>query len=180
MPKPIDVNRFDQDFIYDLDLPMPSWRWMAKFSGPDMPGVDWNALLVERVSAPNGEVLEIASSFGAGRTLYYPSFPNTGQVSISFYETEEGAANLSLVNWGNVVKSPQGFYGLPVDYKCKLLINLFGYSSNSHPVYAYSFEGVWPADTGQLDLSYDEDNRIIVTTSFACDAILSGARVGRR
>jgi hypothetical protein len=178
MVKAIDVNKFDQNFIYTLDTPMPKWRWMAKFIGPDIPGVDFNALLVERIAGPNGETLQVDSSFGGGRTTYFPSFPDSGPITLSIYETDAGAANLSIANWKEKVKSQEGWYGLPVDYKCRLIVNLFGYQSNTQPVYTYSFEGVWPSDAGQLDLSYTEDDRIIITGTFSTDRILTGARAG--
>lgn len=176
MARPIDVNKFDQNAIYDLPPPMPDWRWKAKFDGPEMSGVNFNDLIIEKVSAPNGEVIQVDSSFGGGRTTYFPSFPETGQITISMYETDTGAANLSLASWGDAVKSQDGWYGLPINYKGTLIVNLFGYSSNVQPVYSYSFEGIWPSDTGTFDLGYDNDGRLIISVTFSVDRILTGAR----
>lgn len=178
MPKPIDVNRYEQDFIYSLELPMPNWRWRAKFSGPAISGLDYEALLVESVNGPNGEKLDVDSSFGGGRTTYFPSFPQVDTISVTCYETDTGAANLALGKWGEAVKSPKGFYGLPSHYKGKLLVNMFGYSSNVAPVYSWSFEGIWPSDTGSIELNYTDSGRLTVTTTFSVDRIITGTRAG--
>lgn len=180
MPKPIDINKFDQNFIYDLELPMPKWRWVSKIIGPQggIPGVDFDALLIESITLPNGEVLSPSPSFGGGRTTFYPDFPEVSSISVNFYETETGAANLALGNWQEAVKSREGWFGLPAKYKCRLLTNLFGYSSNRQAVMAYSGEGIWPSDGGTFDLNYTEDERLIISVTLSCDRILKGTRAG--
>lgn len=178
MPKPIDINKFDQNVIYDLELPMPKWRWISKIVGPQdgIAGVDFDALLVESITLPNGEVLGQNPSFGGGRTTYYPDFPEVSTISVNFYETETGAANLAISNWQEAVKSRTGWYGLPAKYKCRLLTNLFGYSSNVQAVMSYSAEGVWPVDAGTLDLNYTEDDRLVLSVTMSVDRILKGTR----
>ncbi len=180
MPKTIDVNTFDQNFIYDLEMPMPKWRWVSKLIAPNesLKNVDFEALLIESITLPNGEVLGQNPSFGGGRTTYYPDFPEVSTISVNVYETETGAANLALANWQEAVKSREGWYGLPAKYKCSLMTNLFGYSSNKQAVMGYTCTGVWPVDGGSLDLNYTEDERLVVTISLSCDRILKGTRAG--
>ena len=178
MAKVVDLNTYDPNLIYQLDLPMPAWRWVAKFTGPSIPGVNFDHLVIEKVTLPNGESLPASGSFGSGRTTYYPDFPEVSTISVDMYETQAGVANLSLTNWQLAVKSRDGWYGIPTDYKCELRANLFGYLSNTQSVLTYSAEGVWPTDAGSLDLNYTEDNRTIVTATFSCDRILKGTRAG--
>lgn len=180
MSKPIDLNKFDQEFIYQLDLPMPAWRWVSKIIPPSggIKGVDFDALIVESITLPNGEVLGQNPSFGGGRTTYFPDFPEVSTVSVNFFESETGAANLALGNWQEAVKSREGWYGLPHAYKCRLVTNLFGYSSNTQAVMAYSLEGVWPVDGGTFDLNHTNDERLIITATLSADRILKGTRAG--
>ncbi len=171
-----DLNKFDQTLIYKLDPPLPAWRWVGKLSGPDIPGVNWDDLIIETITLPNGETLSPLNIFGSGRTRYYPDFPEVSAITVGFYETETGAANLSLTKWQEAVKSNDGWYGLPKDYKSELKINQFGYSSNVQAVMAYTAEGVWPSDPGSIDLNYTNDDRIILNVTLACDRIIKSPR----
>lgn len=174
----IDVNRYDQSTIYELDLPMPSWRWVSKLSGPQIPGVDFNALVIESVTLPNGETLSQTPSFGGGRTRYLPDFPEVSTITVNIYETDTGAANLAMSNWQEAVKSRDGWFGLPADYQCRLLTNLFGYSSHAQAVMSISAEAVWPVEAGSFDLNYTEDGRLILIATLSCDRILKSTRAG--
>jgi len=180
MVKPINVNKFDQNTVYDLDPPMPKWRFTSKIFGPAkaIPGVNFDNLFIESITLPNGEVLNQSPSFGGGRTLYFPDFPDVSTISVSFYETETGAANLALSAWRSAVKSPLGFYGLPANYKCSILTNMFGYASNTSPVMTVNVEGVWPSDNGTLELNYTEDERLVIITTMSADAIRHTNRLG--
>lgn len=173
----INPNKFDQTLVYQLDPPLPSWRWVGKFSGIEIPGVDWNDLIVETVTLPNGETLSPTPSFGAGRTRYFPDFPEVSSISVGIYESDTGAANLSITRWQEAVKTLDGWYGLPKDYKASLLINQFGYFSNTQAVMGYEAIGVWPSDPGSLDLRQTEDDRIILNITLACDKIIKSPRL---
>ena len=180
MGKPIDVNTFDQELMFDVDPPMPKWRWKAKIIGPagGIPGVDFNNLLIESITLPNGELLNQSPSFGGGRTLYFPDFPDVSPISVNFYETENGAANLALSYWRAAVKDQRGFYGLPAKYKCRIIANLFGYSSNKSPTMSVEAEGVWPSDNGTFELNYTEDERLVITATLSADRITPMTRAG--
>lgn len=178
MAKPIDVNVYDQTRLFDLDPPMPKWRWVSKITGPDIPDVDYETLVIESITLPNGEIIGPNPSFGGGRTTYFPDFPEVSTISVSFYETELGTANLSLTKWREAVLSQQGWYGLPSDYKCMLLTNLFGYASNTQAVMGYKCLGVWPTDGGTFDLDYTNDDRLIIQATLSCDRIIATTRAG--
>lgn len=176
--KTFDPTRFDQSRIYDLPAPMPAWRWTGFISQPPKPTVtvDWNALVIESLTLPNGESIPSVSSFGGGRTTHFPDFPDPGTISVSFYENTASEANLALQRWRSMINNQAGYFGLPSHYKAKLSARLFGYESETNAVAQYEADGVWPSEAGSFDLNYNSSGRLIITATMVIDRMLMANR----
>lgn len=171
------------DDIYNVEPPLPNWRWKGRIvpnSTAAARTVNWDALLIEDITLPNGSVIPSRPFFFHGRNRFLPDFTDVSAVQATFYETHNGDATVAVAAWGNLVVSndgPNTFYGLPVEYQQTLEVDLFGYGSSKDPVLSYTGTQVWIPDPGSLNLVYTGSDRVKVQVTLQCNNILIANRL---
>lgn len=105
----------------------------------------------------------------AGSNQYYHSTVDHDPISISFYVDVGMASINAILDWSKKVYE-NGKYGLPKDYKKNFQAQLLDNNADT-PIGTFFIVGAWPSEMQELDLSYNESNRLILTATFTVDEI---------
>lgn len=126
-------------------------------------------VVAEQVTATTYKV-PAQARFTQGSNQYYPGTGNIDGLSITFYETHDFRTSEWLMAWKKMVFDPStGFYGLPVNYKKVLYVDLYSQFQTA-PIRSLKYTGVWPTDQGPYELSYSEaTGRTTIQAQFSVD-----------
>lgn len=148
--------------------PLLSFHWgcindvIVPTSGLKLPG-DY----VESIDLPFNNIQVAEGHYGASGFTYFPGSHDVSAFSMTFYE-DVSCTTLKFINdWKSQVKSWDGTYNLPIQYKGDILVALF--DPKGKVVLQAKMIGCWPSDTGNLSLNYNDSGRLVITQTFSVD-----------
>lgn len=147
--------------------PLLTFRWVAK-TVPFGDQFNVTPAYLETFELPFNNVKSEGVFFGGGYN-YFPSFHDVSAFNVTFYGDSKGDTLRYLMYWKSQVKSFEtGLYKLPGEYKRQWDVVLL--DPKGTPVVEATLSGCWPADTGQVSLTYDDGSgRITFNQNFSLD-----------
>lgn len=132
---------------------------------------------IERITVPWAR-FESIPIYVQGSNRYYHSVNDHDPISMSFYVDVNMTAVKALLAWSNKVYK-DGRYGLPADYKKVFGAEILDTASDN-AVAIFLAEGAWPSSIDDMEFSYNESGRLIVTASITVDQVtfIEGAAAG--
>ncbi len=156
--------------VLALPDPLPSFKWVAE----TIPNILGQAQprnfkdYVEAVDLPFNNVKIADNWYGGAGYTYYPGTHDISSFAVTFYEDMNGTSLKYIMAWKALVKDfNSGIYNLPTVFKKDLVLLLQDIKNT--PVVRVTMQGIWPADTGNLNLNYTDSGRITISQTFSCD-----------
>ncbi len=154
--------------------PMFSFDWQAQLPNIKCPNItvsgDTFNFYVEEatVGMPNFQNTDV---FREGTRKNFPSFSDSGTLSLVFYEDSDLNATTYIEYWRSIIQNKQTRrYSLPSIYKQKIQLN----ACDATGKVAGQFEavGCWPLTTNQISLQSSSSERVIRNVEFSVDSVL--------
>lgn len=128
---------------------------------------------VEKVSLPFSKFEAIPIYYG-GTNNYYTSITDTDPIQVSLYETHDYKATAWIMSWRKLMwDEVTGKFGLPSEYKFDLSFELLSSVSDSigvdKVVGTATGLGCWPSSVDNLEYSYDNSDRLILSCTLHID-----------
>lgn len=146
--------------------PLLNFKWMCidgtlPFGHP--------ADYLEAVDLPFNNVKVDSVPVGSGYTMY-PLQHEVESTSMSFYEDHNGKTLLWLMGWKSQIKNfSNGAYNLPGKYKRDMTVGLLDTKGNI--ILSHKLIGIWPTQTSNLSLNYNESGRLVIQQTFSVDDV---------
>lgn len=149
--------------------PLLAFRWVAK-SVPFSELGPIDDSFIESFEIPFNNIKADGVFFGGGYN-YFPQFHDVSAFNVNFYADSKGRSLKYLLGWKSMVKDFEtGLYNLPTEYKRPWVVALLDAKGNG--ICEVTYEGCWPADTGQLSLDYsDGSTRLVLNQNFSTDSM---------
>lgn len=100
---------------------------------------------------------------------YFPNVYDIGEISVDFREDEQGTIRNFIFDWMSQIRSFDGRYALPVDYKKRMKLHFL--DVNGDVTTEYEAYGVFPKNPGNLEGDYATSGILIYTVAFSCDSM---------
>lgn len=154
----IDVTTF-----LAMTDPLLNFQWAARVLNMNVKGE-----YISSISTP-GMRYDTKSIYREGKMHHYASFFDTDTIRMTVYADTTNTSNNFALNWMRSVKSHQGFYRLPKDYKRDVEIVLT--DSFFMKVFRITAVGCWPTAWESYDLSSEGSSAIATTLTLNVDDV---------
>lgn len=160
--------------------PAPNWRWavlMPSLPGPTgplymglRPVLEMPFGMVEKIDF-NLPQFDTDARSGMASRQNFPRFVTITNISISFYEDIQYTQTRYLRTWQNHVMDDIYDFGMPANYKWRIILFAFDYVSNTAPQMVGVLENCFPVNISGLTYAFDQSGRIVVNADFTLDEI---------
>lgn len=163
-----NLDRLNGELLND---PAPDWRYLVRW--PEIKGVtsrmanEW--VIAETLTFTHPSIPS-QGRHGGGTMTYFPDFNNIASSSITLYEDQYYSALFYIMSWRNLVIDQEGNYGLPIEYKRNIDIEIYSIFDSSEPTIVGTLYGVWPSEISAFEYSYEGQDRIKLQVDFSVDA----------
>ena len=144
--------------------PALSTRWYVMVPGATSP----TFAVAESVTATFRKI-PAKSRYRTGKNSNYADNSEIDGLTIVFFETSDFQVTKWLRTWREMVFHPDGTYGLPVQYKKDIFVQMLGIENNNVQL-SLKYTGAWPTDQSPWTLDYeDATGRVKVEAQFSVD-----------
>lgn len=98
--------------------------------------------------------------------LKYAARRNNPSIIIDFYEDEFGTVQQALYLWRSIIRTSDGTYGYPSEYKRSIVLRLYPVWDNETPLVTIRMLGAFPSNANPVRLSYTDAGRVVVSQQF--------------
>lgn len=123
---------------------------------------------IKAVKIPSPSFKSKAQKQNGGLNIKYPDGTELGDLTITFYESTDGAVQNFYYQWQSLIfNRSTGTYGTPNAYKRTCLISIINPSGAS--VFDFEFTGTWPKSISGYDMDTAGGAIITPTITFSVD-----------
>jgi hypothetical protein len=161
------TKAFTRELIQAIRDPALQGRWLAIVDGYTAP-----ELVVESINPGLVQFSANQRNYG-GRVLQFAGAAAAINYSMVLYETDDLRTLDFLQDWRRQVYNPDtGLYGLPVNYKKTVVVNMFPNTSSTRPAARFTLSKTWPVNFAAFDLSYaNQEGRLVHNVEMAADEV---------
>lgn len=123
---------------------------------------------IKSVNIPNPSIKSKSQKQNGGLNVKYPDGTELGDLSITFYESADGAVQNFYYQWQNLIfNRGTGTYGTPNQYKRTCLVSIINASGAS--IFDFEFTGVWPKSMTGYNMDTAGNAIVTPTINFSVD-----------
>jgi hypothetical protein len=124
---------------------------------------------VEEVALPSIRI-ENKPVFRQGTQEFYAKTETPGSLTLKLYETASLDSYRFFRAWKNLVRTPNGDYGLPSEYKGRIL--LYPLAADRSRIAVFEARGCFPISLPTQTYSSGQPDRIINDVEMSCDELV--------
>lgn len=152
--------------IMNLPAPALAWKWRvtaAVFpSGISIPLEYFHAV---PITFP---AIEAVPFHRQATTHTIPGFESIGTISMTLYEDDSYFVTRVLQRWKTLIKDDAGLYTIPFPSGT---MEVTCYNTQNQPTMRAKLFSIWPSSQSPSELSYDNNQRLIVTAEFSLNRV---------
>lgn len=165
------------DALASLNDPAPAWRFLLDLG--DLPAISAgdsatkaiagrprpaiSSVRAESVNWPHYQIMN-EEEFYAGSAVTFPTTSQTGEANVIFYESGEYDILAYMLHWMYLVKTPDGYYGLPIVYRRQLGLTPLRMDGSEGPRMRYT---AWPTAVTPFQYNGGSSERISCEVTFS-------------
>ena len=144
-----------------------AWEVIGDF--PEINGVGLPGYFAQSVDIPLPKYSPEAV-FGGAKNRYYAGTQDVDQITVNFFENHRTDVSRYVNNWLGYIRTQDGVYNLPVEYKKFFLIGMYDVSKKELVNVANVID-VWPV--GGQQMSLDQTSGLLtLPISFSVDTVV--------
>ncbi len=158
----VDAREAAQDGYIPND-PLLSYQWAAY-----IPGVIDRHEYIMAITTPSIRY-DQQPRFISGKVHHYAGFMSVDDVSMTIYTEVSGMAPSTMAHWVREIRSRDGLYNLPSQYKKTIVVVLLDQADRI--VAEFRYEGAWPSSWSSYNLQFGQASYLVTETTLSVDDV---------
>ena len=156
-------NARESPIMWSPNDPLLSHQWAAY-----IPNVLDDNTYIQAISTPSIRY-DQQTRYNAGKVHNYAGIMSLDDISMTLYTEVSGYAPSLLSQWVRAIRSQEGLYNLPVEYKRTVVVVLLDQTNTI--VAEFRYIGAWPTSWDSYQLQYGQASVLATEVTLSVDDV---------